>query len=167
MNLCITLNEFPFIRYYSPSHHPPLGPLKPSTSTRGQPPPETNSRWRTNLARGSEARAYESAEGDHVARVLAFMIQENLDEYKKQNPDFPVSSFFVHWSATVGAHVANAYYFRNLPIHHGRGPQWWLPIGLWIPSLPSFMNSRIKLWVTTFYLLRTARSTRELWCFHS
>ncbi|KAF8074953.1 Sec1-like snare protein, partial [Lyophyllum atratum] len=87
-NVCITLNEFPFIRYYVPSHHPPLGALKPHAETRPPPPPENSARWRTNLARGSEARAYESVEGDHLTKLLAFMVQHNLEEHKKQNPDF-------------------------------------------------------------------------------
>ncbi|KAJ8456753.1 hypothetical protein ONZ51_g11942 [Trametes cubensis] len=73
-NVCLTLNEYPYIR------------------TRPPPPAETASRWRTNLARGSDARAYESVEGDYVAKVLAFMVQQSLDEYKKTNPDFPKPS---------------------------------------------------------------------------
>ncbi|KAI0686679.1 Sec1-like protein [Cytidiella melzeri] len=88
VNLCVTTNEFPYIRYYSPTH-PPLGPLKPHASTRPAPPPEGSSRWRTNLARGNEARAYESVEGDHLSKLLAFMVQQGLDEYKRANPDFP------------------------------------------------------------------------------
>ncbi|KAJ7509807.1 Sec1-like protein [Mycena galericulata] len=87
-NVCITLNEFPFIRYYVPPNHPPLGALKPHASTRGAPPPEASGRWRTNLARGAEARAYESVEGDFATKILAFFVQNNLDEYKKANPDF-------------------------------------------------------------------------------
>ncbi|KAF8630461.1 hypothetical protein AX15_002910 [Amanita polypyramis BW_CC] len=87
-NLCITLNENPYIRYYVPQHHQPLGPLKPHTSTRAPPPPPTSARWRTNLARGSEARAWEVAETDYVTKLLAIMIQKNLDEHKKMNPDF-------------------------------------------------------------------------------
>ncbi|PFH51850.1 hypothetical protein AMATHDRAFT_84920 [Amanita thiersii Skay4041] len=87
-NLCITLNENPYIRYYIPPNHPPLGPLKPHTTTRAPPPPETSNRWRTNLARGAEARAYEAAESQYVTKMLALMIQENLDEHKKANPDF-------------------------------------------------------------------------------
>ena len=90
-NLCITLNEFPYIRYYVAPNHPPLGPLKPSAQTRPPPPPQEGSaRWRTNLARGAEARAYEAVETDYVSKVLAFMVQSNLDEYKKTNPDFAV-----------------------------------------------------------------------------
>lgn len=76
-----------------PTNHLPLGGLKPSASTRPPPPPETAVRWRTNLARGSEARAYESVESDHATKLLAFMIQQALDEHKKNNPDFPVRAF--------------------------------------------------------------------------
>ncbi|KAF5361824.1 hypothetical protein D9756_002266 [Leucocoprinus leucothites] len=87
-NVCITLNEFPYIRYYMPTNHEPLGPLKPHKSMRQPPPPENSARWRTNLARGSEARAYEAIESEFVTKVLAFMVQSNLDEHKKANPDF-------------------------------------------------------------------------------
>ncbi|KNZ74611.1 Protein transport protein sec1, partial [Termitomyces sp. J132] len=95
-NVCIAFNEFPFIRYYMPSHHPPLGSLKPHASTRPPPPPEASSRWRTNLARGAEARAYEAVESDHATKLLAFFVQDALEEHKKQNPDFGVhrSPFF-------------------------------------------------------------------------
>jgi syntaxin-binding protein 1 len=85
----VTTNELPYIRYYVPPHSP-LGPLKPHATTRPPPPPEGSSRWRTNLARGGESRAYESVEGDHLSKLLAFMVQQGLDEYKRANPDFPV-----------------------------------------------------------------------------
>ncbi|KAF8637589.1 hypothetical protein AX17_002658 [Amanita inopinata Kibby_2008] len=87
-NMCITLNENPYIRYYAPQNHPPLGPLKPHVSTRPPPPSENSARWRTNLARGAEARAYESVETDHVTKLLALMVQKNLDEHKRMNPEF-------------------------------------------------------------------------------
>jgi syntaxin-binding protein 1 len=87
-NVCITLNEYPYIRYYTPFNHPPLGALKPHESSRPPPPPEGSGRWRTNLARGAEARAYESVEGDYLTKLLAFMTQRHLDDYKKQNPEF-------------------------------------------------------------------------------
>ncbi|KAG6812785.1 hypothetical protein H0H92_000557 [Tricholoma furcatifolium] len=87
-NVCIALNEFPYIRYYMPSHHPPLGALKPHAETRPQPPPENSSRWRTNLARGADARAYEAYEGDHATKLLAFFVQNALEEYKHNYPDF-------------------------------------------------------------------------------
>ncbi|TFK39881.1 Sec1-like snare protein [Crucibulum laeve] len=87
-NVCITLNEFPYIRYYVPSGHLPLGPLKPNAQTRPPPPAENNGRWRTNLARGADARAYEAVESDFVTKLLAFMVQSNLEDHKKANPDF-------------------------------------------------------------------------------
>ena len=73
-----------------PSNHLPLGPLKPTAQNRPPTAQETASRWRTNLARGSEARAYESLESDYVTKLLAFMIQGILEEHKKLNPEFGV-----------------------------------------------------------------------------
>lgn len=93
-NVCISLNEYPYIRYYMPSHHEPLGPLKPHEQTRPAPPPtDAASRWRTNLARGAQARAYEEADTDFCTKLLAFQVQAVLDEYKKQNQTFPVSGY--------------------------------------------------------------------------
>ncbi|KAF8659882.1 hypothetical protein AX16_001766 [Volvariella volvacea WC 439] len=90
-NVCITLNEFPYIRYYMPNDHLPLGPLKPNEQTRPPPPPEQGARWRTNLARGAEARAYENVETDFVTKLLAFMVQNALEEHQRNNPDFATS----------------------------------------------------------------------------
>jgi syntaxin-binding protein 1 len=90
-NVCITLNEFPYIRYYVPAHHGPLGALRPHESTRAVArPPENSLRWRTNLARGDQARQFEAADAEVLSRVLAFEVQAALDEYKRANPDFPV-----------------------------------------------------------------------------
>ncbi len=90
-NVCITLNEFPYIRYYVPADHGPLGALRPHESTRATARPQENSlRWRTNLARGEQVRQYEAAEAEVLSRVLAFEIQAALDEYKRTNPEFPV-----------------------------------------------------------------------------
>jgi len=89
--VCITLNEFPYIRYYVPADHGPLGALRPHESTRATARPQENSlRWRTNLARGEQVRQYEAAEAEALSRVLAFEIQAALDEYKRTNPEFPV-----------------------------------------------------------------------------
>jgi syntaxin-binding protein 1 len=96
VNICVSLNEFPYIRYYMPSTHLPLGPLKPVAQNRPPPPPEGSSRWRTNLARGADARAYESVETDFVTKLLAFMVQSGLEEYKKANPDFGVCASAIH-----------------------------------------------------------------------
>jgi syntaxin-binding protein 1 len=90
-NVCITLNEFPYIRYYVPAHHGPLGALRPHETTRAAArPPENSLRWRTNLARGEHARQYEAAEAEVLSRMLAFQVQAALDEYKRANPEFPV-----------------------------------------------------------------------------
>ena len=95
-NFCITLNEFPYIRYYVPQTHKPLGPLAPHASTRAPPPPATSARWRTNLARGSEARAWETAETDYVTKLMAHMVQQNLDDHKKLDPDFAVGHCIIY-----------------------------------------------------------------------
>jgi len=87
-NVCITLNEYPYIRYYKPLNHGPLGSLKPNEPTQAQPPLESGPRWRTNLARGSEARAQEAVGNDHATKLLAFMVQQALDEHKANNRDF-------------------------------------------------------------------------------
>lgn len=90
-NVCVTLNEFPYIRYYVPVNHGPLGALQPNESTRAVArPPENSLRWRTNLARGDQARQYEAAEAEVLSRVLAVEVQAALDEYKRANPEFPV-----------------------------------------------------------------------------
>ena len=89
--MCIILNEFPYIRYYQPTHHAPLGPLVPNASFLPPPPKEGTGRWRTNLARGAVAREYEHAENEYVSRTLAFLVQQALEEHEKSNPEFPVS----------------------------------------------------------------------------
>jgi syntaxin-binding protein 1 len=96
-NVCIALNEFPYIRYYVPANHGPLGALRPHESTRpvaARAQPENSLRWRTNLARGESARQHDAAEAEVLSRVLAFEIQTTLDEYKRANPDFPVRAPF-------------------------------------------------------------------------
>lgn len=107
-NVCITLNEFPYIRYYAPADHGPLGALRPNESSTRQaaqaasaaaaasrPQPENSLRWRTNLARGEQARKHEAAEAEVLSRVLAFEVQAALEEYKRANPDFPVRAGFL------------------------------------------------------------------------
>lgn len=111
--MCVTLNEFPYIRYYVPINHPPLGPLGTNPSAAISPPPihrappskieksnSNNAAWRTNLARGSEARAVEAIETEYVTKILAFMVQSNLDEYKRNNSDFGVRFFFFFFLGT-------------------------------------------------------------------
>ena len=117
-NMCITLNEFPYIRYYVPMNHPPLGPLKPHTQTRPPPPAESSQRWRTNLARGAEARAYESVEGHHATRLLALMVQNNLEEYKKANADFAVCLFDLSNAATIERPYRNIRLMIHAHVEH-------------------------------------------------
>ncbi|KZS94659.1 Sec1-like snare protein [Sistotremastrum niveocremeum HHB9708] len=85
LDVCVSLGECPYVRYYLPSHRSPLGPL---AVTQAPKAPETNTRWRTNLARGLESRTEEEAANSHLTKLLAFMVQRDLDEYKKLNPDF-------------------------------------------------------------------------------
>jgi syntaxin-binding protein 1 len=75
-----------------PANHVPLGPLKPTESAQAPLPPDSSARWRTNLARGSEARAQEAVESDHATKLLACMVQQVLDEHKASNRDFGVSN---------------------------------------------------------------------------
>ena len=84
-----------------PSNHLPLGPLKPLPQNR-PPQAQETSRWRTNLARGSEARAYESLESDYVTKLLAFMVQKILEEHKKLNPEFAVRLFLIIFDYKLG-----------------------------------------------------------------
>lgn len=126
-NVCISLNEFPYIRYYVPSHHEPLGALKPHEQTRAAPPPtDAASRWRTNLARGAQARAYEEADTDFCSKLLALQVQGLLDEYKKQNPTFPVSGSGISLCTTNSTHCRN-------PIRLDHEGRYLLPTERWTP----------------------------------
>lgn len=51
------------------------------------------------MARGQQAREYEEAESEFLAKKLARMVQDNLEEYQKANKDFPVG--FLHLMAFV------------------------------------------------------------------
>ncbi|PWN51667.1 Sec1-like protein [Violaceomyces palustris] len=94
LNVCVTLNEFPLIRYYNPSH-PPLGPLAP-------PPNAVESRTAAaNLYQGSarmarlRGNANEGAlpgaggsgpgVGEHFTRKLALRLQSAIDDYVRDN----------------------------------------------------------------------------------
>ncbi len=107
LNVLATLGENPYIRYYAPTHHPPLGPLAlaatpgslapasaapPSSAHPGDVP----QRWRAALsslpaALGQRAHEYS---GDQVCKRLAVEVQRALDEYGAENPEFPVG---VRW----------------------------------------------------------------------
>jgi syntaxin-binding protein 1 len=119
-NVCITLNEFPYIRYYAPADHGPLGALRPNESSTRQaapaaaarPQPENSLRWRTNLARGEQARKHEAAEAEVLSRVLAFEVQAALEEYKRANPDFPVRAGFL-FLPSLSPMRRGVFFFRN------------------------------------------------------
>lgn len=97
--MCVTINENPLIRYYVPDHAP-LGPLANQTfNPRGAPAPSSadGGRWRGALASaaarvdlGSGSAAVGEG-GDGLSKKLAFLVQRELDDYAKANPDFGVS----------------------------------------------------------------------------
>lgn len=102
VNVLSTLEEAPLIRYYQPAHHPPLGPLanKPAAaSTGGSAAPASapqssggTERWRSALAmRGGGSSREREFVGDCVSKKLAEEIDRELEAYKKENPEFPVS----------------------------------------------------------------------------
>ena len=43
------------------------------------------------MAKGQQARVFEEAEHEFLAKKLARMVQENLQEHQRVNKDFPVS----------------------------------------------------------------------------
>ena len=85
----MSLGEYPLIRYYRPAHHPPLGPLTLPTKAPAQPTTEGSGRWRGALSRDTKPDTFQ---GDQLCQLLAMMVQEELDEYKKANPDYPPPS---------------------------------------------------------------------------
>jgi syntaxin-binding protein 1 len=87
LNVCVQLNEYPSVRYYLPSHHPAVGPLSgPDRNSQPVHQQESSGRWRAAL--GVTNKADYSGE-DHLPRVLAYMVQQELDGYKKANPNWP------------------------------------------------------------------------------
>ncbi|KZV96352.1 Sec1-like snare protein [Exidia glandulosa HHB12029] len=80
LNVCVTLEELPLIRYY---RGPALGPLS-IPKGRNEPEQPQSSRWRTALGgRG------DMPDEDNLCKLLAMMVQDELDDYKKGNPDYP------------------------------------------------------------------------------
>jgi syntaxin-binding protein 1 len=94
LNVLATVNENPYIRYYQPVHHAPLGPLAntASSSTLAPPPQQSQSgqslRWRS--AMGGASKVAEPV-GDYLCKKIAVQVQNDLDEYMVNNPEFPVS----------------------------------------------------------------------------
>jgi syntaxin-binding protein 1 len=92
LNVLATLNENPYIRYYQPAHHQPLGPLAPSSHSSSLAPPQPQPqslRWRS--AMGGKDTSVGQPQGEYLSRRLAMQVQNDLDEYMANNPEFPVS----------------------------------------------------------------------------
>ncbi|KAG8998952.1 vacuolar sorting protein VPS33/slp1 [Tulasnella sp. JGI-2019a] len=98
LNVCISINENPLIRYYVPDH-PPLGALTNQTladrNARAPAPSEGSGRWKGALASaaarvdlGGMTGGAGGEGGDHLSKKLAFMVQRELDDYAKANTDF-------------------------------------------------------------------------------
>lgn len=99
LNVCVTLNEFPLVRYYNPSH-PPLGPLATNSIGAGSGSSSSDSgygqgqqsarmaRLRNGPANGGDNNSRwggNAAAGEHFTRKLAFRIQKALDSYVRDN----------------------------------------------------------------------------------
>ncbi|CBQ68587.1 related to syntaxin binding protein 1 [Sporisorium reilianum SRZ2] len=94
LNVCVTLNEFPLIRYYNPSH-PPLGPLQPSKdAVKSQTAAANMYQGSARMARlrGSNndaglpgAGSDGPAVGEHFTKKLAFRVQAAIDQYVRDN----------------------------------------------------------------------------------
>ncbi|WVR07906.1 hypothetical protein IAU60_004949 [Kwoniella sp. DSM 27419] len=92
LNFLATVNENPYIRYYQPNHYAPLGPLaqQATTSAPAQQAQPQSLRWRSAMG-GGGPRTPEIV-GDHLSKKIAFQVQEDLDEYLQNNPEFPPAS---------------------------------------------------------------------------
>ncbi|UZJ52783.1 hypothetical protein CBS101457_002103 [Exobasidium rhododendri] len=95
LNVCVSLNEFPLIRYYNPSH-PPLGPLAISQSAQASPNAAAQMHHGSaRMARlrgdptGSNALANSGAGGEHFTKRLALRLQSAIDAYVKENEPKP------------------------------------------------------------------------------
>ncbi|KAK8849808.1 hypothetical protein IAR55_005144 [Kwoniella newhampshirensis] len=92
LNLLATINENPYIRYYQPHHHAPLGPLA-HTVQAAAPVQQQNPqslRWRS--AMGASSPRPSEVVGEHLSKRIAFQVQNDLDEYLTNNPEFPPAS---------------------------------------------------------------------------
>ncbi len=87
LNVCVTLNEFPLIRYYNPSH-PPLGPLQPSKeAVKSQSAAAYQGSARMARLNGGApgSGADGPAAGEHFTKKLAFRVQAAIDQYVRDN----------------------------------------------------------------------------------
>lgn len=94
LNVCVTLNEFPLIRYYNPSH-PPLGPLQPpKDAVKSQTAAANMYQGSARMARLrgnnhdaglSGAGSGGPSVGEHFTKKLALRVQAALDQYIRDN----------------------------------------------------------------------------------
>lgn len=88
LNVCVTLNEFPHIRFYNPTH-PPLGAIQASSMAAS-----------TNSARMNRLRGPDMSANDHFTKRLATRLQLAIDAYvrdnePKQDPGRPRGILFI------------------------------------------------------------------------
>ncbi|PWY97033.1 Sec1-like protein [Testicularia cyperi] len=94
LNVCVSLNEFPLIRYYNPQH-PPLGPLQPpKDAVKSQTAAANLYQGSARMARlrggnndGALPGAGSSgpASGEHFTKKLALRVQNAIDQYIRDN----------------------------------------------------------------------------------
>lgn len=142
LNVCIALEEYPLVRYYLPPHHKPLGPFAPPPES--QAPPDVSSRWRTTLARGDAGRAESEANSAYPTKLLAYMVQQELDDYKKATPDFPVFRFIILFTIFLPLMLSSDLMLGDPEVFYS------LRIAHWTPWHRYCMNSLIKPCVTIF-----------------
>ncbi|KAG8904138.1 RHO1 GDP-GTP exchange protein 2, partial [Tulasnella sp. 403] len=87
LNVLISLGENPLIRYWLPDH-PPLGALTSQAAPERSSPAEGSGRWRGALSSNAQSRLDQGDQGDHLTKKLALMLQKELDDYIKANPDY-------------------------------------------------------------------------------
>ncbi|WWC92625.1 uncharacterized protein L201_007584 [Kwoniella dendrophila CBS 6074] len=90
LNFLATIDESPYIRYYQPHHHSPLGPLaaQAQASAPVQQQAPQSLRWRSAMG-GSKTP---EVVGEHLSKKIATQVQNDLDEYLQNNPEFPPAS---------------------------------------------------------------------------
>lgn len=136
LDVLTTIGENPYIRYYQPTHHAPLGPLVETMNQPGhasqqqqqQQPQGSSLRWRA--AMGSSSRSAEVT-GEYLCKKIATQVQQELDQYLATNPEFPAGSdrprgqlFIVDRSMDPAVPFLHEFWYQAmandlLPIHDG------------------------------------------------
>lgn len=84
LNACVTLNEFPLIRYYNPSH-PALGPLAPASASSSSSVSAYGTSARLARLGGGTSSPAPSSDGEHFTKKLALRLQQAIDDYVRDN----------------------------------------------------------------------------------